>query len=126
MTDKIDLNVWDRDFSLTVDFDCCEDEPILKEQTDAYEKFISNLGWIDKAKKKVEKYCKKAVKEDPENEKKDNMFSYIKPKCLFIKREEDKPRVALLCNYRYDEEHGLAVVFAHDGKVTVGSQDIIL
>ena len=31
-----------------------------------------------------------------------------------------------MCKYRYDEEHGLAVVFYSEGKVTVGDQDIIL
>ena len=31
-----------------------------------------------------------------------------------------------MCKYRYDIEHGLAVVFATDGSVTVGLQDFIL
>ena len=31
-----------------------------------------------------------------------------------------------MCKYRYDPEHGLAVVFSHEGKVSVGIQDIIL
>ena len=31
-----------------------------------------------------------------------------------------------MCKYRYDEEHGLAVVFDSERKVTVGDQDIIL
>ena len=62
---------------------------------------------------------------DNENNRKDNIFSYIKPEYLFVKRE-DHPRVALMCKYRYDMEHGLAVVFAADGGITVGTQDIIL
>ena len=63
---------------------------------------------------------------DDENAKKDNIFSYIKPECLFVKRDKENPRIAMICKYRYDLEHGLAVVFSSDGEVTVGMQDIIL
>ena len=93
---------------------------------DALDKFISNDKWIANAKKDVEKHCKKQVLRDDGNQKKDNIFSYIKPEAVFIKRDKTKPRVALMCKYRYDPEHGLAVVFDTNGKVTVGTQDIIL
>ena len=58
--------------------------------------------------------------------KKDNIFSYVKPDYLFVKNETKYHKVALMCKYRYDEEHGLTVVFDSEGKVTVGDQDIIL
>ena len=63
---------------------------------------------------------------DDENPIKDNIFSYIKPECLFVKRDKESSRIAMMCKYRYDLEHGLAVVFSSDGEVTVGMQDIIL
>ena len=63
---------------------------------------------------------------DDENAKIDNIFSYIKPECLFVKRDKGNPKIAMMCKYRYDLEHGLAVVFSSDGEVTVGMQDIIL
>ncbi len=81
--------------------------------------------WIVAAKAQVVRFCKEEVLADNENNKKDNIFSYIKPDYLFVKRE-DHPRVALMCKYRYDMEHGLAVVFDTDGSVKVGTQDIIL
>ena len=73
----------------------------------------------------VEKYCRDLLIEDVDNGKKDNIFSYVKPEYLFVKHE-DKPRVAIMCKYRYDMEHGLAVVFSADGDISVGPQDIIL
>ena len=72
-----------------------------------------------------ERFCREEVIADSENNKKDNIFSYIKPEYIFVKCE-DHPRVAIMCKYRYDIEHGLAVVFATDGSVTVGLQDFIL
>jgi len=80
---------------------------------------------IEKSKAKVEAYCREKVLEDDENEKKDNVFSYVKPEYLFVKREEN-PRVIMMCKYRYDLEHGLAVVFSLDSNIVVGSQDMIL
>ena len=111
---------------MNVVYDCYSGESVTQEQFNALDKFISSPKWIANAKKDVEKHCKKQVMHDDANQKKDNIFSYIKPEAVFIKRDKTKPRVALMCKYRYDPEHGLAVVFDTNGKVTVGAQDIIL
>ena len=126
MIKKVSIEIWERQFDLNVVFDCYSGESVTQEQLDALNKFISNSKWIANAKKDVEKYCKKQVLRDDGNQKKDNIFSYIKPEAVFIKRDKTKPRGALMCKYRYDPEHGLAVVFDTNGKVTVGAQDIIL
>lgn len=126
MSNKVSLRIWGRDFLLEVDYDIFDDEVATQEQIDTFDNFVSHPDWIEKAKDQVEKYCKKSVLSDDENMKKDNIFSYVKPDYLFVKNETKYHRVALMCKYRYDEEHGLAVVFDSEGKVTVGDQDIIL
>ena len=87
---------------------------------------MKHTEWITESKPYIEAFCRGQLEADPENKKKDNIFSYIKPDYLFVKRDKSHPRVALMCKYRYDPEHGLAVVFARDGTVTVGFQDMIL
>lgn len=126
MSDILDISIWGREFSLPIEYDCYEGEEITDQQRDAMNNFMEHLDWIDKNKRKVEIYCKEDVSEDEENTKKDNIFSYIIPASFFIKRDKEHPRVALMCNYRYDPEHGLAVVFSADGEVVIGQQDIIL
>lgn len=126
MTKPIVLEIWGREFSLPVDYDCYEGEEITETQIRALKQFITHTEWIEQSKSAVENYCKEQVMSDDENNKKDNIFSYIKPECLFVKRDKDNPRIALMCKYRYDLEHGLAVVFSSDGEVAVGLQDIIL
>ena len=126
MTKTMDLNILDRDFSLEIEFDCYSGETITKEQKIAIKEFAAHPEWIKNAKAAVEDYCKEQVMKDGDNSKKDNIFSYIKPDYLFVKRDDNDPRVAIMCKYRYDPEHGLAVVFSHEGKVSVGIQDIIL
>ena len=125
MIKKVKLCIWDRDFKLPIEYDCYSGEKVTKEQVEAVEKFSKNKEIIKMTKEVVEKYCLKSVNADNENQKKDNIFSYVKPDYLFVKRETN-PRVAIMCKYRYDQEHGLAVIVSCDGKITVGLQDIIL
>ncbi len=125
MIKKIDMNIWGRDFDLKVEFDCYRGEKVTKSQEEALKKIIKNIDLINKSKKMLEKYCEKSVYADNENQKKDNVFSYIKPDYIFVKRE-DKPRVAIMCKYKYDMEHGLAIVFEDSGNITIELQDEIL
>lgn len=126
MINNLNINIWGRNFTLLVKYDCYEDEVVTEEQIQAFNAFQSHIEWIDKSKRVIEDFCRQKVLDDDENNKKDNIFSYIIPECIFIKHDAINPRVALMCKYRYDPEHGLAVVFSHDGKITVGEQDIIL
>ena len=122
---NVKLCIWGRDFDLPVEYDCYKNETVLKEQTNALKSFIENKKLIEAAKKIVLDYCKEKVATDDRIIHKDNPFTFAVPHYLYVKREE-KPRIAIMCNYRYDMEHGLAIVFSSDGKVEVGIQDIIL
>ncbi|MCM1328621.1 MAG: hypothetical protein NC253_04195 [Ruminococcus sp.] len=126
MIESLDINVWGRKFTLPVDYDCYDGETVTSLQIDAFNSFVSNTELIANSKSYVEEFCRKQVMDDEENVKKDNIFSYIKPECIFVKRDKEHPRIALMCKYRYDLEHGLAVVFSSKGEITVGIQDIIL
>lgn len=121
MNKTIDLNIWNREFTLEIKFDCYSGEEVTKEQENAIKDFTSQQEWLNNAKSIVEDFCKEKVTED----KKNNIFSYIKPDYLFVTRDK-APKVALMCNYKYDPEHGLAIVFTNDGNITVDNQDIIL
>lgn len=126
MIESLETTIWGRKFTLPVEYDCYEGEEVTKAQIQALKNFRSHTEWIEKSRSIVEKYCREQVMSDEENTKKDNIFSYIKPECLFVKRDKENPRIAMMCKYRHDLEHGLAVVFSSDGEVTVGMQDIIL
>lgn len=122
----IKMNIWGRDFELPIEYSCHKGENVQNEQIKILESFLKNKKMVDDVKKDVEAYCKEAVIADDENNKKDNIFSYIKPHYLKVSREKTESKVALMCKYRYEPEHGLAIVFLKDGKVEVGIQDIIL
>lgn len=126
MIKSINIKIWNRDFSLPIVYDCYAGENVTDEQINALDMFLKKSELITKSKENVIKFCLKKVNEDKTNQKKDNIFSYIKPEAIFVKRDEKNPRVALMCKYKYDLEHGLAIVFDYKGNIKVGLQDIIL
>lgn len=126
MINTIEITIWDRPFSLPVKYDCYKGEIITRRQIKAVKDFTKHSEWLANAKEQVEEYCRESVLEDDENQKKSNIYSYIKPEAIFVKHDESHPRVALMCDYRYDVEHGLAIVFSSKGEITVGTQDMIL
>ena len=126
MINTVNITIWGRLFSLPVEYDCYKGESVTEAQIEALNIFLSHEEWIKNAKGNIEDFCKAQVIEDVDNCKKDDIFSYVKPKCIFVKRESETPQVAIMCDYRYDIEHGLAIVFFADGTIIVNSQDIIL
>lgn len=125
MIKEFETTIWGRPFTLRIAYDCYKSESITESQIKAVETFINHPEWVEKSKQIVEEYCRKAVLEDKENQKKDNIFSYIKPDFLYAVRDGKNPRVALICKYRYDPEYGLAIIFTMNGKAIVGSQDLL-
>ena len=126
MTDILKLNIWGREFTMPVEYDCYKGEKVTEEQKAAIKNIAKHMDWIDASKSRVEEYCKEQVLEDDDNQKKDNIFSYIIPDYFFVKRDAKDPRVAMMCKYKYEPEHGLVIVYFADGDMTVGLQDIIL
>ena len=120
MTKKI--NVWGREFDLTVIFDCYKGEEILSIQEDAIKKFVASAGELLSSSTDIEKYC---IERDTDSigDSISNIFKYVIPTSLFVKRDEKKRVVDMLCNYRFDEEHGIVMTFENERLVHIGTQD---
>ncbi len=126
MLNSLEVTIWGKEFSLPIEYESYEEDPVTEQQIEAVTLFTEHPEWMDSAKQSVEQYCKEQVLSDNMNEKKDYIFSYVNPVYFFVEQNEQEPSIALMLNYRYDPEHGLAVVFKIDGEIIVGSQDIIL
>lgn len=119
----LSIRIWNRDFDLKVLYDCYSGEEILEEQKKALKKFSSDKKLIESSKIIVEKYCLDQNKDEIGAEEIGNIFKYVLPESVFVKRDG---RVALMCKYKFDREHGIAIVYK-DGKFSeIGNQDIIL
>lgn len=123
---KIKLSIWDRDFELDIYYDCYHGESVLDIQKDAVEQIKKATTAIEISKKELEDYIISKNSEDIGSSNVDNIFKYVMPKNVYIPRNEEKQIVAIMCNYRFDMEHGLAVVFENGQFKEIGEEDIIL
>ena len=116
------INIWGRDFDLKVDFDCYKNETITDVQAQALNNFISNKQLYANPSAVFE-YCKQHNNDVDST----NIFKYVCPQSLYIKRTSDSSRVvAIMCAYKFDIEHGLAVVFKNEKFMQISTQDHIL
>lgn len=120
------MMIWGREFKLDVVFDCYTGETVLPIQEEALAKFLQKPGLLDSVKTEVEAYCLKTAPEEIPGGRIENIFRYVIPKEIFVKRKEDKRVLAVMCNYRFNFENGLAVVFSNEQFSDIGTQNIIL
>ena len=117
---KIKMNIWGRDFDLPV---------MIKQfkgiQKDAVEKFTSCEKVVNEAKNDVEKYVIKNGLKDMGMDSVDNIFKYVIPKTISVPKAK-KRVVAIMCNFKFDMEHGMAIVFEDEKIKKIGPQDIVL
>lgn len=119
------LLIWNREFDLRVVFDSY-DEEVLPIQERALEAFLKAENTIQESKKQLEKYILNDEYAEIEGNSIDNIFKYVIPTDIYIPRTPETRTVALLCDYRFNEEHGIAVVFENEQFKEIGEQDIVL
>ena len=124
MTKKI--SIWGREFDLKVVFDCFDDEEILPIQEQALKSFLKANAAIEDSKKQVENYILNDDYAELETDSIDNIFKFVIPTDIYIPRTPETRTAALLCDYRFDEEHGIAIVFENERFKEIGTQDIVL
>lgn len=120
------ITIWERQFDLQVIFDCFDNEEVLPIQEQALEAFLKAENTIQESKQQLEKYILNDEYAEIEGNSIDNIFKYVIPTDLYIPRTPETRTVALLCDYRFDEEHGIAIVFENEQFKEIGEQDIVL
>ena len=111
-----------REFDLPVSFICDSDEEILDSQREARDAFLASWDAVEKSKDAIERYCLDRDG-DQIGDSITNIFKYVIPTDIFVLRNTDVHEVALMCNYRYDPEHGLATVFENERLKKIIPQD---
>ena len=120
---KIKMNIWGRDFVLPVMIKQFKGKSITDEQKDAVEKFESCEKVVNASKDEVEKYIIKNGLKDAGVDSVDNIFKYVIPKTISVPKSKRRV-VAIMCNFKFDMEHGLAVIFEDEKLKKIGPQDI--
>lgn len=122
---KEKLSLWNRDFELYISYSCYPGEEITEIQKSAAQEFCDDtsvaVAALDELKKYVEKTSDTGVKANEI----ENVFKFVMPKSIFVPRTDSKI-VAIICNYKFDKENGIAVVFENGQFKEIGPQEIIL
>lgn len=123
---KEKMMIWGRELELEVKYDCYTGEKILESQKDALKVFLKSEDTVGASLEQVKSYCLAHNKKDITDGVVENIFKYVAPKYLYVLRETSKRVVAVMCNYRFDPENGIAVVFENEELVKIGKQDTVL
>lgn len=117
------LNIWNRDFEIDITYEIFSDKPVTEKQ----KTIASGLSAIDfsESLEGVIRYIKKYNARDLGEERIENIFRYVIPKRIYITQSEEE-EFAIMCNYKFDMEHGIAVVYKGGKFKEAGPQDIIL
>ena len=122
---KQEIVIWGRELSLDIIYDCYPDEDVLDVQKEALQCILAMPTVIEESRNDVKSYIQKN-NADLIGGVIDNIFNYVKLKALFIPRNKEHRIVTILCDYKFDPEHGIAIVFENEKLKSVGIQDIIL
>ena len=123
---KRKMNIWGREFDLPVIYECYDGEEVLESQKEAEALLEENSKEVAGSLNQVKKYIQETEAAQLTEDKIDNIFRYVMPKSIFVPHSKSHQIAAILCNYKFDAEHGVAVVFENGHFKKIGPQDIVL
>ncbi len=121
---KVKVSIWGREFELGVSYQNFPGEIITENQRNTLSA-VPSVDY-DAAKTGVEGYIRKFFSAELGNERLDNIFRFVMPKSVLITRTEGTRVFAIMCNFKLDMEHGIAVIYEDEQLKAVGPQDLIL
>lgn len=120
------MTIWDRTFELSLVYECYPGEEVLESQKEAFAMLNDNAKEVAGSLGLVKKYVKETGEDQLKEEEIENIFRYVMPKSVFVPHIEKHRVAAILCDYKFDMEHGIAVVFEDGRFKEVGPEDIAL
>lgn len=118
------LKIWGREFELNIVYECYPGEEVLDSQRVEFE-LLTTADTVDTALESVKRYVARTAGSQVDTPI-ENIFKYVMPKSVFVPHNKKSPSVAIMCNYKFDMEHGIAVVFENGKYKEIGTQDIVL
>ena len=122
---KAKVDLWGRAFELFISYSCYPGEEVTDTQKKAVDVFCNNTTNVDAMLEILKDYVEKTSDATIKSKEIDNIFKYVMPKSLFVPRSDNKI-VAIICNYKFDTENGIAVVFEEGKFKEIGTHDIII
>ena len=122
---KVDKTIWGRKLQLKVIYDCFEDEEIAPSQEKALSSFLGDCPEVELSLASLKNYCEKYSAGKIKADDIDNVYKYVVPRSIFVMRKP-KGAVALLCDFKFDIEHGIAIVFKDGRLESITTQNAVM
>lgn len=120
------VDLWGKRFLLEVEYETYDGDEVLSEQVRAVERLLAAWDVVEASLDRLKEYCLSESPEEIASDHIDDIFRYVVPTTLYALRDEDARVVSLLCEYRFDPEHGIALRFEDEKLAEIGTQDIAL
>lgn len=144
--DKQKLKIWGKEFDVDIVFYAFDGNDVTDEQKNALDLFLKanascipneetgeydrgnkEPSLVDSTKLEVEKYCLANSNGCDIDNPITNIFKYVIPKSIFVDGVmEDTRIVALICDFKFDMENGLVIVFENEKFDEVGDLGLVL
>ena len=122
------MSTWGKEITLEVRFDLLDDERVTSRQAYALGAIFVLWGAVNGALDALRSYCLEndgnMLASECGTARIDDIFDVVEPYSLFVVRDDSKRSVALMCHYRLDPEHGLALLFENERLTKIGPEDI--
>lgn len=122
---KYTMNIWGRKFELPVMIKQYDGEEITEIQKESIEKFQYCEEVLNASKQSVEQYILENGLRDHNIYEVDNIFKYVMPKSFYVPNA-GKRVVVLFCDFKYDLENGIALIFEDEKLKEIGPEDLAL
>lgn len=122
---KIEKSLWGRKLQLKISFDCLEGEEVTASQKRALNSLLDHWSGAEASLDAVKEYCEKNSGTQVQAKNIGNVFRYVVPRSLFVMREPEGC-VAMMCDFRFDLEHGMAIVLRNGKLDRITDQDGVM
>lgn len=123
---KANIQIGDRKFELEINYDCFEGEEVLPMQEEAVKKICAGNSISIMVLDELKQYCINKNADKFNRESIPDIFRFVTPISLYVKRNKEKRMVAVMCDYAFDMEHGLALMFENEEFKGIRTQAAIL
>ena len=119
------MTIWGRELCLPIEYSASiEFKELMKIELSVKEFMDNSAEIILKSQFSVVSYAKKFAASVGRTTS-DDLFDYITPHMLLVNSDDGSIYIALLCGFKYDPEHDIAIIYRDQKLVEVGSQDLV-
>ena len=112
LMNKMSIVIWGRKFELDVVYKTFSNKGATELQCEAADKFCEKEEFNDSLEQ-IKGYVLDNGGSENGVKEIENIFKYVMPKSIYVPKASERI-VAILCDYRFDPEHGIAIVYKNE------------